>query len=125
MNQLFRYQDTQYAAPVNEFDEPCGEGRLEVKLYAYPVVSTTPKGAWIYVSFNRKFVNLTARKRFACPTIEEAKQSFIARKKAQARILSARLARAQKALAFPLDENPIDMSRIFPCDFGVEFGLKH
>jgi hypothetical protein len=49
-------------------------------------------------------VLLTANKRWACPTQEEAIESFIARKQKHIRILMANLKRAEEelALVFPL-----------------------
>jgi len=107
MKFLYRYEDVQYAPPVNEWDEPVGEGRVVVYLYSFPVVRRTPKGAWICgVIGKERFVRLDARKRFACPTIEEARKSFVARKKAQLRIYEAMIHRVEKALATTLPTEP-------------------
>lgn len=94
IDKLYRYEDIRYAPPVDEFERPIGEGTLSVELRTYIVRKHTPCGVWI----DGRFVNLKANKRFACPTMEEAKESFIARKKRQIRILSARLKDAQRAL---------------------------
>jgi hypothetical protein len=95
----YRYEDVRYASSLDEFDNPIGEGRLEVKLREFAVFKHTPKGVWIGWSGPEKFVLRESRKRYACPTIEEAKESFIARKKRQAGIYRARLRDAEKALA--------------------------
>jgi hypothetical protein len=90
----YRYEDVQYASQLNEYDEPIGPGRLEVKLREIPVIKHTPKGVWIGYGngiLEKKFVLRDSRKRYACPTIEEAKESFIARKKCQVGIYRARL----------------------------------
>lgn len=118
MERLYRYQDIQYAPPVDEFDHVCGEGRLEVKLYSFPILSRTEKGAWINAAGEKRFVKLTARKRFALPTIEEARESFLARKRRQATILSRKLVRVNAALAFPLSGDPIDMGLLFGVGSG-------
>jgi hypothetical protein len=46
----------------------------------------------------KKFVLKDARKRFACPTPEEAMESFIARKKRQRGILKAQLVHVEEAI---------------------------
>jgi len=76
---------------------------VELMLQTFPIIRRTKQGAWIcYNSLDEndpdKFVLLTARKQFACETIEEAKESYKARKKHQIRILQARLERALRAL---------------------------
>lgn len=53
----------------------------------FKVIKTTPQGAWICVDGFKKFVLLTARKRYACITKREAVESFIARKRKQLKIL--------------------------------------
>ena len=97
---FYRYEDVMYAGPVDECGDYSGPGELRVELREYEVVKTTPKGAWIRRSSmdNKRFVNLQARKQYACPTIEEAAESFKARKNAQIRIHQARVVRAQRAL---------------------------
>lgn len=94
----YRYEDVRYASSIDEFDQPLGDGYLEVKLREYPVFKHTAKGVWLGWASRDKFVLKNSRKQYACPTIEEAKQSFIARKKRQASIYRARLRDAEKAL---------------------------
>ena len=64
----------------------------------YDVKKTTPKGVWIYAGLDKKFVLLSARKKFAHPTKEEALDSFIARKKRQMSIVRYQFTRAEIAL---------------------------
>lgn len=99
MSEFYRYEDTCYAPSVDEFNAPLGKRHVVVALRRYEVLRATPKGAWIDVWGAPKFVLLSARKRFACPTIEEAKASFIARKRRQIRVLSAQLHDAKIALS--------------------------
>ena len=97
----FRYEDVQYASPVDEFDNPTGEGTLRIELNAYEVVKITPKGVRLNMgceSKNQRFVLANATKRFACPTQEEALLSFIARKQRQAGILRRQLRRSEQAI---------------------------
>lgn len=70
----------------------------QVYLETYDILRHTPQGAWIKVHGVEKFVRLTARKCYACPTLEEAKKSFLARKASQIKICSSQLRRAQQAL---------------------------
>lgn len=94
---LYRYVETFYSAGVDEFDNSLGPGRLSVELRKYGVIKRTPKGAWIDY-YQKKFVLLTARKKFACNTEEEAKTAFIARKERQKKILMAQLRQCENAL---------------------------
>jgi hypothetical protein len=100
----YRYEDVQYAPSVDEFDSIIqGSGRLEVRLRKIPVLRHTQKGVWVEYHDRRydkteRFLLRDARKRYACPTIEEAKESFIARKKRQMRIHQAAVDRAKAAL---------------------------
>lgn len=99
---FYRYDDIVFAAPVDEFDNPTGPGRLAVRLRKYEVIRATPKGVWLDIG---RFVRLDARKRFACPTVAEAAESFRARKERQRAIYEARANRAERALEL-LDRLP-------------------
>ncbi len=72
-----------------------------IHLCKYPVVKTTKCGWRISLGFNKtKFVLADTTKKFAAPTREQARQSFIARKAHQIGHLSAALAIAQDAHKF-------------------------
>lgn len=101
----YRYEDVHYAPPLDEYENPCGEGTVEVHLREFKVLKRTPKGVWLVLNYNgyvtsdyRRFVLLDARKQYACPTKEKAIQSFIARKNRQISIYEHRVFRAKKAL---------------------------
>ena len=99
----YRFEDQRYAPSLNEFDEAVGRGSLKIHLYTYLVLKHTPKGVWINASprfsfGHKKFVLKDARRRFACPTKEEALESFFARKKRQIGILRTRADDAEEAL---------------------------
>ena len=67
---------------VDEWDN-VHSGPIEGYMRKYPIIKRTPKGCWISmdeIENPKKFVLLTARKRYACPTEGEAVESFIARK---------------------------------------------
>lgn len=91
----YRYEDVRYAAPLDEYDEPSGPGRLSVELRKYAVVKHTPCGVRLDIGC---FVSKTSKKRFAHATLEEARESFIARKERQASIYQARVNRADEAI---------------------------
>jgi len=94
---LCRYEST-YGAE----DYGCAS-RLDVYLRWYEVTKKTPKGCWVAVGWaggHRKFVLNDARKRFAYPTEELARESFIARKEWQIRRLKFDLEHAEAALKF-------------------------
>jgi hypothetical protein len=95
---FYRYEDVSYAVLSNAETESW-TSQLRVELREYPVLRRTPKGVWIDVGpqcfgyAHPRFVLLSARKRFACASIEEA------RKRRQASIYEARARRARQALA--------------------------
>lgn len=79
----------------------------QLEAWFYQVAKTTPKGVWLNLGFtidwgtqpkeeriklrngDYRFVLLDARKQFACPTIHEALESFIARKNRHLDVLEA------------------------------------
>lgn len=92
----YRYDDVQYAASVNEFDEPVGEGRLMISLRELRVSKVTKKGVWLD---GVRFVLASATKRYACPDKTAAWESFRRRKLKESSIYRARLNRAERALS--------------------------
>jgi hypothetical protein len=103
-NEVFhRYDDQHYAPMLDEFDDPIGVGTHKLVHRTYPVIKRTPKGVWLSMGFGEKrFVLLTARKRYALPTKAEALESFLLRKSRQEDIYNHRAASARNAqrLAF-------------------------
>ena len=95
------YRFVDYGVSVGS-EEYGFSSRREVFLREFRVIKETPKGAWIEVSFagDKRFVRLDARKQYACPTVELARQSFIARKKRQIKILTTQLGNAKLALTY-------------------------
>jgi len=83
--------------------------RLHVR--EFYVAKITPKGVWLsnvppadgnYITTLGNFVRwvgISARKSFACPSINAARTSFTARKQRQLKILRAAVRRAEEALA--------------------------
>lgn len=95
----YRIEDYLESAGVDEFDNPLGPPRVRVAIREFEVDRRTPKGVWISRGFmGRRFVLKSARKRYACPTLAEALESFIARKRKQISIYSKRIANAELAL---------------------------
>ena len=90
---FYRYESTRW------------ESGISLTLYSYPVTKQTPCGVWLELLYGggKRFVLTSARKRFACPTKEEALESFKARKRRQVRILRARLDEAERALTLMPD----------------------
>jgi hypothetical protein len=74
-DQFYRYLDTNHGIILDN----------------YTVVGVTTCGVWLDVFGVRKFVLLSASKRYAAPTIEEAQVSFCFRKRRQIKLLTARL----------------------------------
>jgi hypothetical protein len=96
---LYRYVDRLYSC-FSDDEYYHGEALVRIVIEEYPVVRRTDQGAWIRKDHaTDSFVLLTARKKFACNTKQEAYNSFLARKKRQIGILTGRLRRAKEALA--------------------------
>lgn len=96
--ELYRIESMRYAASVDEFGESRGTGRLVVQVHTYPIISYTPKGAWIDAYGKQKFVNLRAVKQWACGTVSDAREAFHYRKLRQIQILEAQLRTAKEAM---------------------------
>lgn len=74
-----------------------------------PVLKYTKCGAWVETFLGRRrFVNLKTTKRWACPTIGEAIESFEARKKSQESRLKRQLQECQEQLAAIRDPEIVD-----------------
>lgn len=84
---FYRYQESMFTS-----------GSVGLVLHEYLVVSRTRRGTWIDVWGRKKFLLDGARKRYACPTKEEALESYRARKKKQIAILERQLEKARAAL---------------------------
>jgi len=95
---VYRYIQVNYAAPLDEFENPIGKGRTAVELREFDIISMTPKGVWIDGDERKKFINMEARRKFACLTKEAALESFIARKERHILILLNQAEAAKKAL---------------------------
>lgn len=90
----YRIEDYLTAAPLDEFDNPTGPPNLNITIRRYKVERYTPKGVQLGYAFGTRFVLHDARKKWACPTLELALESFIARKQKQVALLQARVHRA-------------------------------
>ena len=83
-----------------------GPSRVQIRTRTFPVLKHTPKGVWIQDHGDhrgKRFISNTWVKRYALPTEEEAKISFIKRKERQASIYEARAKIAHRAIALLLD----------------------
>lgn len=83
----YRFEQRSYSHAVDEWGDRF-ETRTELQLHRFKVLKVTPKGVWLNLNCfgNKRFVLFTSRKRFACATLAEAKESFRARKARQIRI---------------------------------------
>ena len=78
-----------------------GPSHPVIHLNTFPVLRHTPKGVWIRDhGGDRRFICNSWTKRYALPSIEEAKHSFIKRKERQAGIYEARARTARQVLNF-------------------------
>lgn len=98
----YRYTNVTYASALDEYENIIpGSGRVAVNLAEFVVLRVTPKGVWVTPPYygDPRFIRLSARKRYACPTKEEALTSFLARKERQLSILEAQARNVRKAIA--------------------------
>lgn len=74
--------DIFYRCEANEYIHPCCHVKIEFT--EYEVIKLTPKGIWInkvhFPRHEKKFVLLSARKRYAYETKKQALYAFIKRK---------------------------------------------
>lgn len=83
-----------------------------VVLHRFRVEKRTRCGVWIDAYGVRRFVLTYARKRYACPSIEEARVSFLARKRRQLALLRAQVDHVERAIVALNEPKPV----------GVRFG---
>ena len=111
----YRFEDFR-TAYWNPWDEDAhGPSSCAIRLMEFKVVKTTPKGVWLsrksglddFTDSYKRFVRRDAVKRYACPTIQEAKESFIARKERQVGILSAQKKHAKQAIVLIQRKYPL------------------
>lgn len=81
------------------------ENRLMLVQDTFRIVKRTEHGAWIDNYGNKRFVNLESKKRYACPTVQEALDSYHARKRRQVGILRHQLKQAEAALTLTPDNH--------------------
>ena len=101
----YRYEVRHYAPPLDEFDNLTSEGRSELVLMELPVLRETKCGVRLR---DGKFILKQSRKRYACPTKEEALVSFKRRKEVQISYLKRQLASAEGDLALADGEARIE-----------------
>ena len=98
----YRVTHTKYAPSLDQFDNPCGFGRVGINVHKYKIIRETPKGIWIDTGMEwndfageyqptKRFVLLTARKKFANPNIYGAYEDYIHRKQRQISILQHKI----------------------------------
>lgn len=86
------------------YEQVYWENYQELVCHEFNVVKETKCGVWIYVSGfarnnqTKKFVNLSAGKKWACTTKKEALQQFLWRKETQTRILNSTLEYTKEAI---------------------------
>lgn len=89
------------------YDQLTGDGHStwpKIYVVKLKVVKHTPCGVRVIGGLgnnsgpNGRFINNSHRKRFGYPTIEEAKESFIARKRRQIRIYDNRVKTAEQCI---------------------------
>lgn len=94
-----RIDYVRYAPPLDEFERPCGIGRLELWHQTYRVIRGTPKGVWLEIlPGHKRFVLIGSKRQYASPTLAAAKHKFRKRKERQMAILKAKIREIEEAL---------------------------
>jgi hypothetical protein len=109
----YRITDHATSAGTDECGDPLpGPGGVAFTVEEYETVKETPQGVWlkprcwritgsVHGSFGEDsdlfWIKRDAHRRYACPTMAEAVESFLARKDKQARIYEARARYARRA----------------------------
>jgi hypothetical protein len=109
---LYRYDAVVTAPLLDEFENPMGRSGIALYLHRYRVIRHTPKGVWVKTGWGdkaKRYILLTARKRWASPTRQEAWESFIARKTRQQNILYNQMMQAE-AMTRLKPERAVDVS---------------
>lgn len=103
----FRYEEVRRGTGyTDEGGEYVSTGSyVELQLREFRVIKQTPCGVRIddWRSPHGRFISRDWNKQWACPTVELARQSFIARKRRQAGILEAQLRQAKEAMQLAQD----------------------
>lgn len=109
----YRFMDQSYSALVDPYESDDYYSYTVVELQAFLIKKETPYGIVIwentgagFTKARTRFVNLDATKTFALPTIEDAIESYVARKERQARIYEARAKKARAMQAIMDPNNP-------------------
>lgn len=92
-----------------------------VQCTVFRVLKHTPRGCWIRdpYDYKRRFILNDARKRFAYPTEELAKESFLARKECQLGILESQIKNIKHAVVALNEGRLNDHSTL--CNGELEF----
>lgn len=96
----YRVEETTYSAGVDDLGDPIPGGPTRTNLQVHRVLRHTPCGVVIDDGLFGRFINRSWGKRYACPTVEEAIESFKQRKRAQIRICRARIRQAEEAMVY-------------------------
>lgn len=92
----YRFEDFLTAS----FGDSYSSSSVRVRLVKFDVVKKTPKGVWIGFGTSKvRFCRLDSRRKYACPSVEEAKESFLNRKRTQISIYKNRIKMAEAALS--------------------------
>lgn len=75
-----------------------GKPNVKLRVLTYTVARKTPKGAWLIVDCERRFIADRWFKKYANPTLEGARADFIARKERLIAVQMRRIHHAQDAV---------------------------
>jgi hypothetical protein len=71
---------------------------VSLELLKFDVGRKTPKGYYILVNYEEKWIPANAKKAYAYPTIEQARTNFIKRNQTRKKILTSQLKMVEQSL---------------------------
>lgn len=109
----YRFEDR--LCSVADEDGEHAYSRTEITLYKFEILRHTKCGMWIRdYGGAKRFINQTCTKQYAHEKVEDALQSFIARKEKQASIYRARADTAMHAIRVARSKYPAHYKAIYP-----------
>lgn len=101
----YRVDGMLWAAPADECGDASGPASPDIRVRELEVLRHTPKGVWVEGRHGReRFILHAATRRYACPNLAEALESFVERKRRQERILLRQIEHARKQAMLAINQ---------------------
>ncbi len=121
-NYLYRVEVVQYAAPLDEFENPIGVGELKLDERKFRILKTTKCGDWIDNYGWKKFVRAEATRKYANRTLDGAYEDLRATKLKRIKILENKIRQNNRIVKMIEDRNELN-KRTIQKQIGVKKDL--